>query len=104
MKKIYWDGASQSYLDYVANLDNAIRLRVEIAAEQLRTYINLDYVPLDCQLVIIKVGGYDCVALRGANLLPNLKGVEIYELVSPFDENRVYPIQCAELKLEFKLY
>ena len=112
MKRIVWTGDYQPYRDclnaackssqteYVAILTRA--------AENLRTYINLDYVPDDSDLAIVSVEGYECVVcVERATFIGSIQGkniIEFYELVSPFDHTRVYPIQRAALKLAFELY
>ena len=51
--------------------------------------------------VIINVEGYDCIA-HYKNENPD--DLELDEIIFPYDENRIYPIQALELKYRFKLY
>ncbi len=105
MKTLIWSGDYEQYDTYIER--NPTQENVKVAAEQLRNYINIDHVPADDELIIVNVGGYDCVACRVEYIFDikcNSSGVKIYSLVAPFDDNRAYPIQCAELKLDFKLY
>ena len=51
--------------------------------------------------VIINVEGYDCIAHYKNEIPENL---ELDEIIFPYDEKRIYPIQALELKYKFKLY
>ena len=51
------------------------------------------------RFVVINVEGYDCIA-HTANDAGDLLDMIIF----PYDENRIYPIQCLEVKYIFKLY
>lgn len=51
------------------------------------------------RFVIINVEGYDCIAH-----LANDNGETLDEIIFPYDENRIYPMQGLVLKYHFKLY
>lgn len=50
--------------------------------------------------IVIEVEGYNCVAVILDDCLPYTVG----ELIAPFDENRIYPLQGLVTKFAFKRY
>ena len=52
------------------------------------------------RFVIINVEGYDCIAHTANEYYPEI----LDEIIFPYVENRIYPIQALELKYNFKLY
>lgn len=52
------------------------------------------------RFVIINVEGYDCIAHTANEEYPE----RLDEIIFPYDENKMFPMQGLELKYNFKLY
>lgn len=54
----------------------------------------------DDDFIVIRVEGYYCIGYITNEFTP----IEVSERVVPFDSERVYPLQCLEQKVCFKVF
>ena len=68
-------------------------------AEQALQYLK-GYYPNGSEFVVIEVEGYNCIAYLTDEFSPYTLG----EMIAPFDENRIYPLQGLITQYAFKRY
>ena len=54
----------------------------------------------DDDFIVIRIEGYYCIAFITDEFTP----IEVSEKVVPFDSEKVYPLQCLEQKICFKVF
>lgn len=70
-------------------------------ADRAKAYLQENYLEADeDDFVVIKVEGYNCIAVLIDDTLPYRLG----EVIAPFDEERIYPRQTLITKYGFKRY
>lgn len=73
---------------------------INLALDNAKNNLTDGWSRLDEDFIIITVEGFSCVALITNEFQP----YEICTRVFPFDENRIYPMQEIETKVQFKIY
>ena len=68
-------------------------------AEQALQYLK-GYYPNGSEFVVIEVEGYNCIAYLTDEFSP----YTLVEMIAPFDENRIYPLQGLITQYAFKRY
>ena len=93
----------KNYLDEICTVSEfqrdhpALAEKAERAMQYLKGYcLNSE----DATFVIIEVEGYKCVAYLTDEFSPYTLG----EMIAPFDENKIYPLQGLVTLYAFKRY
>ena len=93
----------KNYLDEIYTVSEFQRDDPTLAekAERALNYLK-DYCPnsKDATFVVIEVEGYKCVAYLTDEFSPYTLG----EMIAPFDENKIYPLQGLVTHYAFKRY
>ena len=93
----------KNYLDEIYTVSEFQRDHPALAekAERALNYLK-GYCPgsKDATFVIIEVEGYKCVAF----LLDDFSPYTLGEMIAPFDENKIYPLQGLVTLYAFKRY
>ena len=93
----------KNYLDEIYTVSEFQRDHPALAekAERAMQYLK-GYCPgsEDATFVIIEVEGYKCIAYLTDEFSPYTLG----EMIAPFDENKIYPLQGLVTQFSFKRY
>ena len=93
----------KNYLDEIYTVSEFQRDHPALAekAERAMQYLK-GYCPgsEDATFVIIEVEGYKCIAYLTDEFSPYTLG----EMIAPFDENKIYPLQGLVTQFAFKRY
>ena len=93
----------KNYLDEIYTVSEFQRDHPALAekAERAMQYLK-DYCPNseDATFVIIEVEGYKCVAF----LLDDFSPYVLSDMIAPFDESKIYPLQGLVTQFAFKRY
>ena len=74
--------------------------RILKAVENAKSHLSEGWEKELDDFIIIKVEGYECIAVVVNDFLP----IEISQHIFPFDDNRIYPMQGVEVCPQFKRY
>lgn len=93
----------ENYIDEITTVEQFKLDNPKLAdqAQKAKNYLKERYVNADeDDFIVIEVESYKCVAV----LLDDFVPYRVGEIIQPFDENRIYPIQGLETKFAFKRY
>lgn len=93
----------RNYIDEIYTVSEFQRDNPALAekVERARNYL-ISYCPnsKDATFIVIEVEGYKCVAF----LLDDFSPYTLSDMIAPFDENKIYPLQGLVTQYAFKRY
>ncbi len=95
-----WTHDYETINNYRYSATERIKAQMERALEYARGNVTGGYDKDEDDFIVIRVEGYDCIALITDEFTP----IEIAERIFPFDEERIYPMQGVETVVQFKRY